>query len=415
VQAILILFRSLQNITQHYLLSTHMKATLFIVSYFVLGFSDVFAQQWTSISSFPGTQRDDGVSFVINDDAYCGTGLEVGWTPTRNFYQLNMNTDTWSQVSAMPIGNERQYACGFSYQGYGYVFGGINNNVLNDLWRYDANANTWTQLSAKPGEGLAGSACFTLPDTAIIIGGNNSSTSASKQVWAYIISSDQWVRLSDLPNKGLWRASACNVNGIGYLLGGKDSLGLLNPNVYQYHSSQDNWSVIHSSHVSARIYASCVSTQSQLVLLAGIDSSGIYHDEMQQFDFSNQAWIELLPKMPSARKGGMCFTNYFKVYYTTGIDSSNTRLNATIKIDYPTQINESADSGSLITYPQPATEKVFFNSRSCDEIVLFTMHGEILAQSFFTNELDISQYQKGNYMVRVKLNGSYFLRPIIKL
>jgi N-acetylneuraminic acid mutarotase len=415
VQAILILFRYQQNIVHHYLLSTHMKATLFIVTYFLLGFSYTYAQQWTSISSFPGTQRDDGVSFVIQDQAYCGTGLEVGWTPTRNFYKLNMNTDTWSQVSAMPSGMERQYACGFSYQGYGYVFGGINNNILNDLWRYDANANSWTQLSAKPGEGLAGATCFTLPDTAIIIGGNNSSTSASKQVWAYIISLDHWVRLSDMPNKGLWRASACNMNGVGYLIGGKDSLGLLNPNVYQYHSSQDNWSIIHSSNVSARIYASCVSTQSQLVLLAGIDSSGIYHDEMQQFDFTNQAWIELLPKMPSARKGGMCFTNYFNLYYSTGIDSADVRLNATIKIDKPTLINESIDKRALMVYPQPANDRLFFNTHSCDEITMFSMKGEILTQSYSSNELDISPFQKGTYMVRVKINGRYYTQPIIKL
>jgi N-acetylneuraminic acid mutarotase len=314
----------------------------------------------------------------------------------------------------MPSGSERQYACAFAYAGKGYVFGGIGNNVLNDLWRYDPTSNAWTQLSSKPGEGFSGASCFILNDTAVFLGGANSSTQASTQVWAYVISQDMWVRLSNFPYNGLWRATACNVNGIGYCMGGKDSTNHFNTKLYQYNSSSDTWSIINSSAVSARIYAASLSVLSQLVMVAGLDSAGTYHSDVQYYDFQNNVWVETMPHMPKARKGGMCFTNYFNLYYTTGIDSADNRLNETLKIERPTSINTTDADVQLMMYPQPAGEKLMF-SEICNEVLVYDMLGEVVASIQQSNQLDLSKLSRGTYLVAAKIQAKPIRRTIMKL
>jgi N-acetylneuraminic acid mutarotase len=72
------------------------------------------AQYWSAVQAFPGTERDDGISFIIKNKAYCGTGLKTGWIPTSDMYSYDMISDAWDDISDLPNGSERQYAVGFS-------------------------------------------------------------------------------------------------------------------------------------------------------------------------------------------------------------------------------------------------------------------------------------------------------------
>src|SRR5258708_1115303 len=50
-------------------------------------------------------------------------------------------------------GLSRHAGVGFTINNFGYMCSGVNggNNLLNDLWQYDAIANTWTQKASLPG------------------------------------------------------------------------------------------------------------------------------------------------------------------------------------------------------------------------------------------------------------------------
>src|SRR5688572_29970408 len=93
---------------------------------FLLG--STMAQSWQQIGDFPSTERDDATGFVINHTAYIGTGFLPWFAPSNDFYSLDFNTETWSPVNSMPALTERQYACGFSYQNFGFAFGGSNGS-----------------------------------------------------------------------------------------------------------------------------------------------------------------------------------------------------------------------------------------------------------------------------------------------
>src|ERR1700741_3975214 len=100
-----------------------MKAIFFII----LFLSQLcYSQSWLQLADFPGTARDDGASFKINDKVYCGIGLEVGWTCPNDFYIFDLSTESWTTAAGFPSTTTRQYACGFPLNGKGYVFGGVD-------------------------------------------------------------------------------------------------------------------------------------------------------------------------------------------------------------------------------------------------------------------------------------------------
>src|SRR5687768_15980369 len=129
-------------------------------------------QTWQQTSDFPGVERDDAVSFVIGEKAFCGTGLKTGWVACNDFYVLDMINNSWDTIASMPLGTERQYACSFSSNNRGFVFGGINGaTYYNDLWMYDPAMNNWQSKTALPASGRAGAGCFVINDTCYVAGG----------------------------------------------------------------------------------------------------------------------------------------------------------------------------------------------------------------------------------------------------
>lgn len=72
---------------------------------------DTLADAWTKKADFPGLSRSGGVSFVLNNKAYCGTGIKDSAIITSydDFYAYDPVTDNWASVSMPPFGS-RTYA-----------------------------------------------------------------------------------------------------------------------------------------------------------------------------------------------------------------------------------------------------------------------------------------------------------------
>jgi N-acetylneuraminic acid mutarotase len=58
---------------------------------------------WALRDSFPGTGGNDGITFVLNNKAYCGLTRD-GSTYATNFYAYDMATNTWGPAIAFPHG-----------------------------------------------------------------------------------------------------------------------------------------------------------------------------------------------------------------------------------------------------------------------------------------------------------------------
>lgn len=362
------------------------------------------SQTWIKLPDFPGSERDDGVAFVIGNKAYVGTGLAIGWALTRDFYCLDLSNDTWSQITSLPIGKERQYACGFSYGNNGFVFGGESGGSdLNDLWMYSPTSNSWTAKTSKPGSGIRGAACFVIGDTAYIVGGATGTLSATSEVWAYIISNDTWVQKSNAPFTS-WKASGSDYNGAGTILGGKEINGRMRKEIMFYSPTFDTWQQ-NGLFFSGRIYSTLQCLGNMLYTYCGLDSlNNCYNDAYSYWGPAN-IW-QPLNSIPSiGRKGGMGFKYMTFTYYTCGIDQNGNRLKETWKADQYVGIKQNEDYNELIISPNPSNGRLKISwqsiTKESKELSIYNQIGVLIKKEDIKNgsQIDLSTLPKGVYFL----------------
>lgn len=169
---------------------------------FLLSNMAVSAQQWQTLSPFPGTGRDDAVAFSIGDDVYLTTGNHGGFTESNTMYKMNRSNLSWS-TSTPFTGTPRQYASAFSLHGKGYIIGGISESgtALKDVWQYDPNTENWLQLTDFPGVAHWGASATSNVKAGFLVGGTDGNT-ALNQCWMYLPESDSWTSLPPLPGNG---------------------------------------------------------------------------------------------------------------------------------------------------------------------------------------------------------------------
>jgi len=388
---------------------------LYLICIFNLNLFSSYAQVWQQLADFPSTERDDGVSFTLNNFVYCGTGLQQNWSTSSDFYRFDMNTDTWDTIAPLPLSAHRQAACGFSYNGEGYVFGGFSGYPLNDLWKYNPQTDTWIQKASKPGIGLSGASCFELNGKAYIIGGNNGDLTVYNQVWEYTIATDSWSQKNNFPASGSWRASAVAYSNNAYLIFGMDTAGSFNRNLYKYNVQADSWTILSTFPQPGRILSSLSVIQNSLVVFAGVDSVNSYYNNLWYFSFYDSLWYQGVSLPAIARKEGICFNSVSALYYTIGLNPQEIRLKETWKIDNVIGVLEFTNSSFLQLFPNPCASFFTIDSQFDFEFELLSSLGEIVNKIKFkapSQRVDVSNLPAGFYYlkrVNSKISGAYKL------
>jgi N-acetylneuraminic acid mutarotase len=366
------------------------------------------AQAWTQLPDFPGYERDDGSAFVINNTAYCGSGLQVGWALTRDFYKLDLTTNTWTTAASLPSGAERQYACGFTDGSDGYIFGGeAGGNDLNDLWMYSPSLDSWMAMPSKPGNGVRGASCFVLYNTAYIIGGAYSSTNALNEVWAYNITSGTWTQKNNLPFT-CWRSSATAINNKGYLTFGRDVNGRFRNELYEYNPVADTWTQINTFPGAGRAYCTMQNINNDIFLFGGLDTLNNYYNTVWSYDIGSSQWTQRTSLTSFGRKGGMGFSNNNILYYTCGIDQGNNRLKETWKYDVTVGIKEIEKEEALSIYPNPASDLIMIKDPESilqnKAYKLINMQGEVVLNGILhsDNQILLGKLNRGIYQLIIE-------------
>ncbi len=388
----------------------------------IFTFNTLYAQNWQQLGDFPSTERDDGVAFVIGNNAYCGTGLNSSFAATIDFYSLDMNTDQWSTIASLPAGNERQYAASFASGNFGFVCGGLGNIYYNDVWQYDPVLNTWTGKTPIPAAGRSGATYFVINNIAYIVGGRTAANVAIDEVWAYDIANDTWQSKNNLPFGSRFRASGAALNNKGYLIFGRDVNARFCQELYEYDPTLDTWTQVSVFPGVGRSYASLQSIAGSLVVLAGLDTFGTSHNDMWSFNVSSSAWQQLNSIPAAGRRGGMCFNNGSAIYYTTGVNQSNTRIKETWKCVNPTSITENYSLQSFTLYPNPASEFIIlecevFKPTQFSTYTLFDNIGNEILQGAITEKktrINLSSFSKGLYLIRYQDERSCVTMKVVK-
>lgn len=337
----------------------------------------LFAQQWQQMQDFPGSGRDDGTVFVAGNKAYCGLGMNPWFGCNGDFYSFDLNSEIWAPVTSMPEGEARQYACGFTHNGSGYVFGGINcgTNYLNDLWRFDPNTNTWTEESALPEAGRAGAVCFVLADTVYIVGGKSVAAQAISEVWAYDLVGHSWTQKNSLPFDGMWRGVAFAQDGKGIIGLGKNAQGELHAGFYQYLPQQDVWQLIPGLTLEGTTYTAAAQIGSKAFLYGGMNASGTYLNTFTRIDLETFEIHALAPFPADARRGAMAFGGNDEFYLATGVSGTG-RLNETWKAGYVLSVADNTAVEPQV-FPNPSAGSFqVIAAEMIREITIFDLSGK---------------------------------------
>jgi N-acetylneuraminic acid mutarotase len=329
-----------------------------LISLLPLLVSTLNAQMWRQLGDYPGLQRDDGVSALVNNKVYCGTGLMQWWVPSGQFFALDLDTYHWDTLRSMPPGAERQYACTFTTTNAFYVFGGDQGGALNDLFIYNTITNKWTGAAAKPGHGLIGASCLQFGDAVIIAGGKTAAEGPlSKEVWQYTISADVWTKKKDFPFLPRFRASAGVLDGKGYFMFGKDDSSAYRKEIFSYELPTDTWKQLADfPQGDGRAYCPMEVSADKIILVGGHAEHNEYLNDVWYYDGQTDSWSPG-PAFPGvARRGVMSCLAGDRFIMTCGLGNGDVRLKDTWMMDVPSALEDAQLISNITVFPQPARD-----------------------------------------------------------
>lgn len=371
----------------------------------LLPVSSVYAQDWAQIEDFPGSKRDDGVSFKIGNTAYFGTGLDESFTTQNDFFAFDLSTELWSSIQNLPSTANRQYATASGFDGKGYVFGGTVGGVyLNDLWLYDPLLDTWEELVSLPGEGRAGASNFILNNQWFIVGGKNSIGVELNEVWKYDFASNLWMEVANIPNLGMWRGMAFSYNNVGYVGLGQDANDALNTDFWEYDFSLDSWS-LSSWSITPRIYPAYAQINGKVFVYGGADALGDFMNTFEAIDLGTNQLLDLGTFPSNARRGAMTIASSDAFYLTTGLIPT-ARMGETWKASSILSLGTiQEDSFKVI---QVGGEIQIKNIGAVDKFEVYAITGEKVRSGLATSHLSISNLTSGLYFYHFESNGAIY-------
>ena len=85
-----------------------------------------------------------------------------------------------------------------------------------------------------------------------------------------------------------------------------------------------------------------------------------------------------------------------------------------IEVKYPLSANDLSND-NIELYPNPTNGKIYISAESVQEISITDILGKVYqVKSPVSNIIDISQYESGIYLVKIKTERGYFVKKIIK-
>lgn len=190
--------------------------------------------------------------------------------------------DFWIRKADVPHLNYSRYgATAFSINGYGYVGLGYGYKGSN-FWKYDPQANKWSEIAAFPGSERIRAAGFVIEDKAYVgLGGNN-----LHDFWRYSPAENTWTRISDFPANNT-RNVSLSLNNKGYVITGEAS-----SNFWEYDAISERWTPkkdFPRSSSSYPFYPDAGFILNDKIYIYATDYS-TSDNQLWEYDFNNDSW-----------------------------------------------------------------------------------------------------------------------------
>ncbi|MFY7653311.1 MAG: Kelch repeat-containing protein [Chitinophagaceae bacterium] len=301
---------------------------------------------WVKRADFGGVGRTEGISFVIGDTAYVGTGFD-GFFRYNDLWaftpDLNSGRGSWSQRSSIPApaGTNgvmgRNSAVAFTINNRGYVTTGTNGFTrFADTWEFNPATNSWTQKADFP-EGLDpngrpngrfDAVAFAIGNRGYVTTGFNGS--ANNDLYIYDAATDKWTQGPSLGGEKRSAAVAFVFNGEGYVVTGikngqnvndfwkyNPSTGwsqLRNINNASSEGFDDDYTDIVRNNAVAFTITNGTTTKAYITT----GKNGTYTSKTWEYNFTNDTWVRKSNYERSAREGAVAFTVKGRGYVANG-------------------------------------------------------------------------------------------------
>lgn len=377
------------------------------------------AQDWQQIEDFPGNARDDAAAFAIGTRAYFGTGMEVGWGLTTNWWMLDIaGGQEWQAVPHLP-GEARQYSSGFALNGFGYVFGGLSTNgPLNELWSFSEVDNSWTQRTHLPAQERYACSVFVIDNAVYLVGGLFADGTPSNECWRYDAALDLWTQVADLPGLGRHRASSFAIGPYGYVVGGADQAYNALAETWRYEPASDTWTQM-APLPQPRYGATAISTVA-FGIVGGASDDTTFHANAFEYGALANSWTEMSEALPFGVRGissayagsGAWFFNVIG----TGLDNDLVRRKEMYRYGYAIGIEEQA-LAPFHLYPNPSNALVYLSLPDTwpgAQIMIRDALGRTVQELRVESgsACDVRHLPAGYYVVEAR-NGPVVLRSVL--
>lgn len=198
---------------------------------------DPSSDTWQQKASLPGTGIHIAVGFSIDGRGYIGLGRHSYSDPNYTIYRYDPPSDSWTTVTTFP-GTNTTGSEALTHNGKVYIVGGgdASGGLGTDaLWSYDPVLDDWNQLTDLPGNGRKAHMGFAIAEHLYFGTGWNGSTYYS-DMYRYNTQTNTWTQVSDFGGGKRRHTEEFAVGGMGYVIGGMDEQSTYKKDVWQYRS-----------------------------------------------------------------------------------------------------------------------------------------------------------------------------------
>jgi N-acetylneuraminic acid mutarotase len=377
---------------------------------------------WTKKNNFLAGKRERAVAFSIGDFGYVATGVDTAEVVHRDLWQYNPQEDSWTQLADLP-GSARRDAVSFTLNGFGYVGLGIDNeasimgNKKSDFWKYNPSLNQWDSIAPFPGgagNGLYSATAFTADNKGFVCGGKIGPGIYSKQLWEYKPSNNQWIQRADFPGGVRYQLCSFSINNFGYV-----GLGLnqdvYKKDFYKYNPGSNEWFPIAPFPAMERGGASTFVLNNKGYVCLG--TNGGLQGDLLEYNPNLDAWFLRQSYGGSERKNAISFVIGTKAYVGLGKGESGKKASIYEYGDMTLSEIDKSLASDFLMFPNPSNGDVNFKVEgdSHHQLTVTDINGIIvlMCEINIQQTLDLRDLPTGIYTVRVG-NSKYSHKLILE-
>lgn len=397
-----------------------MNFLYFVIRVFILSIFVINAQaQWTQKSDFGGTARRGAVGFTIGTKVYIGTGSNG--TIYNDFWEYDTSTDTWEQKSNFS-GAARWDAVGFSIGTKGYIGTGYTGTSFKkDFWEYDPSTNTWTQKANFGGPVRRDAVGFSIGTKGYIgTGYGTPSGTYYKDFWEYDPENDIWTQKADFGGTARDGAIGFSIGLIGYLGTGRDFNDNYYKDFWEYNQINNSWTQKTYFGGTARTGAVGFSIGSKGYIGTGLNGIFPYteHKDFWEYNPIDDSWTQKSDFGGEVRWEAVGFSNSTKGFIGIGQGDANYLIDFWEYLpDTNTSITESNEVGWMKLFPNPSFDKLEIETPQLSSLEIIDLHYQIIISVSTTTTktiIDLSNFKRGVYLIRVKTDNGILTKKFIK-